>query len=59
MKLSPITEAFLNKCLELDNISKFDPIHNCPVYKNLGCSHVDGLLCNMLICDILEKYNAK
>lgn len=33
-----------------------DPIKNCPVYKNEGCSHVDGLLCDFPNCDIYHDY---
>lgn len=33
-----------------------DPVYNCPVYKNEGCAHVDGLLCVPSDCDILHKY---
>lgn len=33
-----------------------DPVRKCPVYKNEGCSHVDGLLCNFPNCDIYHDY---
>lgn len=33
-----------------------DPIKNCPVYKNKGCSHVDGLLCNFPNCSTYHEY---
>ena len=36
-----------------------DPIKNCPVYKNEGCSHVDGLLCDFPTCDIYHDYMGK
>ena len=29
-----------------------DPVYNCEVYKNEGCSHVDGFLCDFEKCDI-------
>ena len=33
-----------------------DPVKGCPVYKNEGCSHVDGYLCDYPDCDIMKKY---
>ncbi len=33
-----------------------DPVKHCDVYKCEGCSHVDGYLCDMETCDILEKF---
>ena len=33
-----------------------DPVHNCDVYTDLGCSHVDGYLCDMKTCGILKKH---
>jgi len=33
-----------------------DPVCHCEVYKEIGCAHVDGYLCNMSDCDILIKY---
>jgi hypothetical protein len=33
-----------------------DPIKNCPVYKNEGCSHVDGILCNFPNCSTYHEY---
>lgn len=37
-------------------LKKDDPVKNCEVYKEEGCTHVDGYLCNMDNCDILEKF---
>lgn len=37
-----------------------DPVRKCAVYRRFGCSHVDGLMCDMRTCqmkagvDILE-----
>ena len=33
-----------------------DPVLYCLVYKEIGCTHVDGYLCDMETCDILSKY---
>lgn len=33
-----------------------DPVKNCPVYREQGCSHVDGLLCFFPDCDIVHEY---
>lgn len=32
-----------------------DPVKSCPVYKNEGCAHVDGYLCNYPDCPMIEK----
>ena len=32
--------------------SKDDPVLHCNVYKTVGCTHVDGMLCNMKTCDV-------
>lgn len=34
-----------------------DPIRNCQVYKDEGCSLVDGPFCNFPKCSILYDYN--
>ena len=33
-----------------------DPIVYCPVHKEIGCSHVDGYLCEVETCPIIPKY---
>jgi hypothetical protein len=33
-----------------------DSVTCCKVYKEIGCSHVDGFLCNMNTCSILGEY---
>ena len=33
-----------------------DPITYCSVYKEIGCAHVDGYLCEVETCPILKKY---
>lgn len=38
------------------SIDSTDPVYHCSVFKNHGCSHVDGFLCNMETCDILKDY---
>ncbi len=36
--------------------SDTDPVYSCVVYKEIGCSHVDGMFCNMKTCDILKDH---
>jgi hypothetical protein len=36
-----------------------DPVRHCIVYKEIGCSHVDGYLCNMSDCSIRREYMCK
>ena len=33
-----------------------DPVYSCIVYKRHGCSHLDGVLCDIKTCDILKEY---
>ena len=33
-----------------------DPVKYCQVYKEIGCAHVDGYLCDMRTCDIRQKF---
>lgn len=33
-----------------------DPVHGCELYRNEGCSHVDGYLCDFPKCSILNDY---
>ena len=35
---------------------RYDPVKKCEVYKKKGCSHVDGIHCDMKTCDILAQY---
>ncbi len=30
---------------------KYDPVHVCELHKATGCSHVDGMLCNLSTCE--------
>lgn len=39
-----------------DYIIAPDPVKHCPVYREIGCSHVDGFLCDMRDCQILRDY---
>lgn len=33
-----------------------DPVKHCEVYREIGCTHVDGYLCDMETCGIREKF---
>jgi hypothetical protein len=33
-----------------------DPVKGCDVYKDIGCTHVDGFLCDYPNCSILKGY---
>lgn len=39
--------------------SKKDPVKECPVYKDKGCAHVDGMLCDYPDCSMVKEYNKK
>jgi hypothetical protein len=51
-----IMRKILNKILSWFRPDKKDPVHYCTVYKNYGCSHIDGLYCDMDTCSILDEY---
>lgn len=36
-----------------------DPVRHCDVYKTSGCAHVDGFLCDMPTCDILQAHRTQ
>jgi hypothetical protein len=36
-----------------------DPLKKCPFYKEFGCSHVDGMLCDFPSCDIYRGYRER
>ena len=36
---------------------KNDPVYKCNVYKEDGCAHVDGLLCDFPECDINNDFD--
>ena len=33
-----------------------DPVNDCELYQDRGCSHVDGYLCDMDNCPMLADY---
>lgn len=41
------------------NLRSNDPVYSCTVYKRQGCSHIDGMLCDMETCTILEEYKLR
>lgn len=40
----------------VENMRKTDPVHGCELYKEQGCSHVDGMLCDFPKCSMLNDY---
>jgi len=36
-----------------------DPVASCEVFKEIGCPHVDGMLCSMKDCNILREYRKR
>jgi len=51
-------EAVRQNRMEENNyyISYNDPVGSCAVYKTQGCSHIDGMLCDMETCTILKSF---
>jgi hypothetical protein len=33
-----------------------DPVHKCEVHKQIGCSHVDGILCDFPQCSMRRAF---
>ena len=42
----------------LEKALRNDPVKHCEVYKEIGCAHVDGYLCDMGTCGIREKFRS-
>ena len=40
----------------LTNIGKNDPVLHCELYKDKGCAHVDGMLCDYPDCSMNKEY---
>jgi hypothetical protein len=36
-----------------------DPLFSCELFKNEGCAHVDGIICNFPNCETLKEYKKK
>lgn len=45
----------INTIIRLNRSLPKDPVKHCKVYKQFGCSHVDGMLCNYNTCDMRVK----
>lgn len=37
-------------------INDNDPVYNCNLYEDKGCSHVDGMLCDFPQCSMNKNY---
>jgi len=37
-------------------MNRNDPVKCCEIYKTIGCSHVDGLICDMKTCKELKQW---
>ena len=48
----------LNLLYSIFDVSK-DPVFSCEVYKNKGCSHIDGPLCCMKTCKTRINHSKK
>ena len=44
--------AWLKQIFDRSN----DPVYSCDLYKDKGCSHVDGFLCDFPNCSMLADY---
>ena len=40
----------------INNFLKNDPLHNCKLYLDKSCAHVDGLLCDYPFCQMNKEY---
>lgn len=44
---------------KLFDMSKNDPVKKCNLYKNEGCAHVDGMLCDFPNCQMSKDYDSR
>ena len=43
--------------LYLVSVSKDDPLYHCPRYRNYGCTHIDGMFCDLKTCTMKDDTN--
>ncbi len=36
-------------------VNKRDPVKHCCVYREIGCAHIDGYLCDFETCDMRKR----
>jgi hypothetical protein len=53
--VNPCHRDKCNRCKKCEQ----DPVYHCEVYNEIGCSNIDGLLCDMSICRVLKDYRKK
>lgn len=53
-EIGTVEEA--EKFAKLRQMKGGDPVKHCEVYRGIGCTHVDGYLCDMETCDIRQKF---
>lgn len=52
-----MNRGFIERFAEAFNLKIYDdPVKNCDVHKEIGCSHVDGMLCHFPKCDTYQEY---
>lgn len=51
--LSPLFKTIDNS---FDKLRKNDPLFGCQLFKDKGCSHVDGMLCDFPKCSMNIDY---
>jgi len=42
--------------LQVRVVPRYDPVVGCKLYKDDGCAHVDGYLCDFPDCQMLKEY---
>lgn len=55
--LKRLQREFLRKSIMARAMGLKDPVHDCKVYKQEGCSHIDGFLCDMKTCSLLKEFS--
>ena len=51
-----MVNKIINKIKQLVHTYKNDPVKRCSLYKDMKCSHIDGIWCDMETCLILKEY---
>jgi len=41
----------------IKSLNTTDPVYHCEVYKEIGCVHIDGYLCDLETCTMRLHYD--
>ena len=53
--LPPLRSGILGSVVDAF-MMRNDPVRECRLYRDKGCCHVDGILCDFPVCDMNQDY---